>query len=97
MLGATQSTAILDAVKARLQEKYPFPLDDKEGVVIMDGKDEGVYAWITVNYLMNTIRGDSPKGSPSYAVLDLGGASTQIVFEPTFSKESAALEDGETQ
>ncbi|TFY78141.1 hypothetical protein EWM64_g5870 [Hericium alpestre] len=63
----------------------------------MDGKDEGVYAWITGNYLLDTIRADSPRGVPSYAVLDLGGASTQIVFEPKFdsARPDAALEEGE--
>lgn len=84
MLGATESQAILDAVKARLAEAYPFPLSNEDPVVIMDGKDEGVYAWITANYLLNTIRADSPREDQPYAVLDLGGASTQIVFEPQF-------------
>ncbi|CCL99750.1 uncharacterized protein FIBRA_01772 [Fibroporia radiculosa] len=95
LLGADDSAAILTAVRQRLHEKYPFNLQDDDGVVIMDGKDEGVYAWITVNYLMKTIRGDTPAGTPSYAVLDLGGASTQIVFEPTFSKPDSTLEQGE--
>ncbi|TFY69015.1 hypothetical protein EVJ58_g673 [Rhodofomes roseus] len=95
LLGAAESAAILDAVKAHLHTKYLFSLKDEDGVVIMDGKDEGVYAWITANYLLNTIRGDSPAGTPSYAVLDLGGASTQIVFEPIFSKPDSTLEPGE--
>ncbi|KAH9936434.1 nucleoside phosphatase family-domain-containing protein [Fomitopsis serialis] len=95
LLGAAESAAILDAVKAHLHTRYPFSLKDDDGVVIMDGKDEGVYAWITANYLLNTIRGDSPAGTPSYAVLDLGGASTQIVFEPVFGKPDSTLEPGE--
>lgn len=60
----------------------------------MDGSDEGVYAWITANYLLNTIRADSPKDTHSYAVLDLGGASTQIVFEPDFD-DDALFVDGD--
>jgi guanosine-diphosphatase len=99
LLGVRESGAILDAVRARLHDKYPFPLHDADGqgVVIMDGKDEGVYAWITANYLLRTIRADTPAGTPSYAVLDLGGASTQIVFEPTFdkAKPDSRLEEGE--
>ncbi|KZT23410.1 nucleoside phosphatase GDA1/CD39 [Neolentinus lepideus HHB14362 ss-1] len=97
LLGATESQAILDAVKTRLTEAYPFPLFGEEPVVIMDGKDEGVYAWITANYLLNTIRADSPKDGLLYAVLDLGGASTQIVFEPQFdsSKSDSQLEEGD--
>ncbi|TFK52395.1 hypothetical protein OE88DRAFT_1627860 [Heliocybe sulcata] len=96
LLGAAESQAILDAVKARLTREYPFPLFGEDPVAIMDGKDEGVYAWITANYLLNTIRADSPTDVPPYAVLDLGGASTQIVFEPQFdSKPDSKLEEGD--
>lgn len=95
LLGPQQSAEILDAVRRRLEEKYPFSLQDIDSVMIMDGKDEGVYAWITANYLLNTIRSDSPADRTSYAVLDLGGASTQIVFEPWFSKPDSSLEEGE--
>jgi len=67
---------------------------------VMDGKDEGVYAWITVNYLMGTIKdgsSSSSSGARTYAVLDLGGASTQIVFEPDYGKEEeeGKMEEGE--
>lgn len=97
LLGATESEAILDAVKHRLTEKYPFSLPAEDSVVIMDGKDEGVYAWITANYLLSTIRASTPEDTPTYAVLDLGGASTQMVFKPVFNstKPESTLEEGE--
>lgn len=95
LLPGSQSKDILDAVALRINEKYPFKLHEPDGVVIMDGKDEGVYAWITANYLLNTIRANTPANTPTYAVLDLGGGSTQIVFEPTFSQPDSILEDGE--
>ncbi|KAJ8691719.1 Guanosine-diphosphatase [Pleurotus ostreatus] len=95
LLGTTESGAILDAVRDRLHMKYPFVLAEKDGVVVMDGKDEGVYAWITANYLLDTIRADTPTDTPTYAVLDLGGASTQIVFEPKFSQPDSSLVEGE--
>ncbi|KAJ3510248.1 hypothetical protein NLJ89_g4789 [Agrocybe chaxingu] len=95
LLPGSQSADILHAVEDRIHEKYPFKLQEKDGVVIMDGKDEGVYAWITANYLLGTIKGDTPKDTPTYAVLDLGGASTQIVFEPAFSTKHKGLEEGE--
>jgi len=57
ILGEAQSRAILEAVEKRIHDKYPFPLPSSDGVIIMDGKDEGVYAWITTNYLLgNNIR-----------------------------------------
>ncbi|XP_006462921.1 hypothetical protein AGABI2DRAFT_72811 [Agaricus bisporus var. bisporus H97] len=94
LLPGSQSTDILHAVEDRLRRHYPFPLPPKDAVVIMDGKDEGVYAWITSNYLLDTIRATSPTDIPSYAVLDLGGASTQIVFEPALASHGR-LEEGE--
>ncbi|KAI0304320.1 nucleoside phosphatase family-domain-containing protein [Multifurca ochricompacta] len=97
LLGAPQAAEILDAVRERLSTMYPFPLVPEDPVAIMDGRDEGVYAWVTANYLMDTIRADSLKTAVPYAVLDLGGASTQIVFEPVFdsAKSDAALREGE--
>jgi guanosine-diphosphatase len=97
LIGHKQSEDIINAVHQHILDKYPFPFPEKDGVVIMDGKDEGVYAWITVNYLLNTIRGDSPEGSLPYAVLDLGGGSTQIVFEPESGDEKGdeGLQEGE--
>jgi guanosine-diphosphatase len=100
LLGAAQSAEILEAVRRRLSSAYPFPLPSQDPVVIMEGRDEGVFAWVTANYLMDTIRADSPGTAVPYAVLDLGGASTQIVFEPVFDlttspSHEAALEEGE--
>ena len=56
----------------------------------MDGKDEGVYAWITTNYLLGNI-GSSEK-LPTAAVFDLGGRFTQIVFEPEFGNKEQMID-----
>ncbi|KAK4153129.1 nucleoside phosphatase family-domain-containing protein [Chaetomidium leptoderma] len=84
MVGSERSGKILEAVRNRLEKNYPFPVVSQEegGVAIMDGSDEGVYAWVTVNYLLGKIGG--PDHSETAAVFDLGGGSTQIVFQPTF-------------
>jgi len=89
MIGPEMSEKILEAVRTRLETAYPFPVVSKEkgGVEIMDGSDEGVYAWITTNYLLGKIGG--PDETPTAAVFDLGGGSTQIVFQPTFPKSKA--------
>ncbi|KAK3059070.1 Guanosine-diphosphatase [Extremus antarcticus] len=83
-LGKEMSEEILKAVRLRVETVYPFPLvsDELGGVEVMDGKLEGVYAWITTNYLLGKIGG--PDKTPTAAVFDLGGGSTQIVFEPTY-------------
>ena len=46
-----------------------------------------MYAWITANYLLNKI-GAGVTDEDTLAVMDLGGASTQIVFEPRFAADS---------
>lgn len=50
LLGPKQSQEILDEVERWLKTEWPFPVVE-DGVVIMDGRDEGVYAWITINYV----------------------------------------------
>ncbi|KAI8971394.1 nucleoside phosphatase GDA1/CD39 [Pilobolus umbonatus] len=80
LLGDEKSENILRSVYHHLKSHYPFHIvGGQEGVSIMDGRDEGVYAWITVNFLLGNF--DTPS-KHTVAVLDLGGGSTQIVFEP---------------
>ncbi|EHK99981.1 putative guanosine-diphosphatase [Glarea lozoyensis 74030] len=84
LLPPEMGDAILEAVRNRLETKYPFPVVSREenGVAVMEGKDEGVFAWITTNFLLGNIGG--PEKTKTAAVFDLGGGSTQVVFEPTF-------------
>jgi guanosine-diphosphatase len=91
LLGPEMSNKILAAVRTRLETVYPFPVvsEAQGGVEIMGGEDEGVYAWITTNYLLGKIGG--PDHSETAAVFDLGGGSTQIVFEPTFKSPSGGM------
>ncbi len=39
---------------------YPFLYDPEESVAIIDGTDEGMYGWITINYLLDKI-GNKPQ------------------------------------
>jgi Golgi nucleoside diphosphatase len=62
-----------------LFSKYPF-VYGREDVGILDGKFEGIYSWLTLNYAL----GSYEKGSESRVVsLDLGGGSTQVTFVPS--------------
>jgi len=73
--GAAQS--ILDATH-KLFQGYNFQLGRQEtSVFIMDGVDEGKYAWVTVNYLLGRL---GKPASETVGVFDLGGGSTQIAF-----------------
>lgn len=91
-LGEEKSQIILDAVKTHLETNYPFPIVE-DGVVIMPGEEEGVYAWVTANYLLGNI--GTTEETPTVAVFDLGGGSTQIVFEPKWKDSSKQLTPGD--
>ncbi|KAJ7704696.1 nucleoside phosphatase family-domain-containing protein [Mycena olivaceomarginata] len=97
-LPGSQATDILAAVKELLRSGYPFAISEKEGeeaaVSIMGGADEGVFAWVTANYLLGALS-PSSSSKPTYAVLDLGGGSTQIVFAPAANAEAPPLLEGE--
>ncbi|XP_075185596.1 nucleoside diphosphate phosphatase ENTPD5 isoform X1 [Anomaloglossus baeobatrachus] len=75
LLPALQAEALLQEVR-KVFSSSPF-LVPGNSVSIMDGTDEGVLAWITVNYLTGLLDGDRTVG-----ILDLGGGSTQITFLP---------------
>lgn len=97
-VGPNASKEILDRVRSHVKLKYPFSVSDRPGdISVMDGSDEGVYAWITVNYLLERVGSDiDNKKLPTVAVMDLGGASTQIVFEPmSKTKDAIPLADGD--
>nr|XP_030702070.1 ectonucleoside triphosphate diphosphohydrolase 3 isoform X3 [Globicephala melas] len=65
-------------------ESQPFDFRDAQ---IISGQEEGIYGWITANYLMGNFLEKSlwhmwvhPNGKETTGALDLGGASTQISF-----------------
>lgn len=90
LLGKDKSDAILAEVRRHLMDDYPFAVVEGDGVSIMDGKMEGVYAWITTNYLLGNI--GTKDRQATAAVFDLGGGSTQIVFEPEFGDHEKMAE-----
>lgn len=46
----------------------------------MEGTDEGIFSWFTVNFLLE--RFNSHNSGNTVAALDLGGGSTQVTFSP---------------
>ncbi|XP_069465838.1 ectonucleoside triphosphate diphosphohydrolase 2 [Ambystoma mexicanum] len=94
LLDTTSSNHVLEAVSSTLRS-YPF---DFRGAKILSGQDEGVFGWVTANYLLENFvkygwigRWTRPsKGT--LGAMDLGGASTQI----TFATDSA-IEDPENE
>ena len=76
LLGLRQSTALLEAARDTLQAS-PFHFQ-RENVALIDGSSEGLFGWITVNFLLH--RFDPGATEPTVGIMDMGGASTQIVF-----------------
>lgn len=85
LIGATASSAILEAVM-QLFRDFPFHTSESS-VEIMDDDHEGPYGWLTINYLLGSLRphGREPiqceNAVATAAAIDMGGASTQVVFE----------------
>lgn len=80
---------ILESVTSWLRS-HPFLLgpdhdNEKRPVSVMDGSEEAVLAWVTVNFLKKKIGADLKPDEDiaiedTSIVMDLGGGSTQIVY-----------------
>ncbi|XP_069603779.1 ectonucleoside triphosphate diphosphohydrolase 8-like isoform X1 [Ranitomeya imitator] len=91
----TKTQQIFHEVSKTLRE-YPVNF---QGARILDGKEEGSLGWVTVNYLLGTFIRYSyieswfhPKQAQMVGAMDLGGASTQMTFQP-----SGTIEDKSTE
>ena len=73
MLPGDQADNLLAEV-LKLFAQFPFKFS-QDSVSIMDGADEGAFAWVTVNYLLGNL-GKSEQ--ETVGVIDLGGGSTQV-------------------
>lgn len=83
LLPAAQSEAIINEVKKVLQSSG-FQTEntaDEKLIEIMNPMEEGLFAWFTVNYLLDAFKPGKLLWQ-SAASLDLGGGSTQITFAP---------------
>uniref|UniRef100_A0AAY4BYX2 nucleoside diphosphate phosphatase n=1 Tax=Denticeps clupeoides TaxID=299321 RepID=A0AAY4BYX2_9TELE len=82
LLPPKKAQALLDEVEVAFEES-PFFVPDNS-VHIMNGTDEGILAWVTVNFLTGQLQAKTKK---TVGTLDLGGASTQITFLPKFKRK----------
>jgi hypothetical protein len=76
LLGEETQMQILDSVFLTI-ESFPFRCK-REWVSVIDGQEEAVGAWVTVNYLIDKLSAPAA----TVGVLDLGGASTQLSCAP---------------
>ncbi|XP_043836088.1 ectonucleoside triphosphate diphosphohydrolase 2 isoform X1 [Dromiciops gliroides] len=88
------SDSVLSSVTDTLSQ-YPF---DFRGARILSGQDEGVFGWVTANYLLENFIKYGWVGQwirprqGTVGAMDLGGASTQITFETASQTEDPANE-----
>ena len=96
LLTPEKQAHVLSATCEFLRFHSNFKIDDPSSngpcgssVRIITGEEEGLFGWIAVNYLMDGFKGsgDSPL---TYGFLDMGGASTQIAFEPSKEEQKRA-------
>lgn len=80
LLPQQKAEGILNSVR-KLFENSEFVVD-ANAVEIMDGTDEGIYSWFTVNLLLRQL-----SKTNQAAALDLGGGSTQVTFSPADPKQ----------
>mmetsp|Transcript_2169 Transcript_2169/g.6461 ORF Transcript_2169/g.6461 Transcript_2169/m.6461 type:complete len:435 (+) Transcript_2169:340-1644(+) len=89
MLGPELSENILREVRSKLKNSG-FRFDSDNWASILGGNDEGIYSWITVNYLLNRAPSDTA------GTLEMGGGSSQIAFvprEPNLKQECNAASE----
>jgi golgi apyrase len=91
LLSPDKQSAILTATCDFLRFHSHFKLDGPSSkgpcgssVRTISGEDEGLFGWIAVNYLMDGFghAKNDIRDQATYGFLDMGGASTQIAFEP---------------
>ncbi|GAB5580288.1 ectonucleoside triphosphate diphosphohydrolase 8 isoform X3 [Prionailurus iriomotensis] len=94
-LTSPEASANVLAAVTRTLTRYPF---DFRGAHILSGQDEGVFGWVTANYLLENFikygwvgRWFRPRKG-TLGAMDLGGASTQITFETASPAEDPANE-----
>ncbi|KAM6961402.1 ectonucleoside triphosphate diphosphohydrolase 5 [Aplochiton taeniatus] len=81
LLPEEKASTLLKEVRGVFKES-PFFVPNNS-VSIMNGTNEGVLAWVTVNFLTGHLYAQTRK---TVGILDLGGGSTQITFLPKSKK-----------
>ena len=86
LLPPAKADNILNTARETLKKSVFLMVDN--AVEIMDGTDEGILSWFTVNFLLNRLGGHN-----TVAALDLGGGSTQVTFVPNDPSQTPRFAD----
>jgi Golgi nucleoside diphosphatase len=95
LLDPVSREAILNDLRTDIPKKYKF-LVEKDNVQVISGKDEGIYSWISLNYMKHKFDHRMTPQKPvvinlenrkmmtrerTIGMIEMGGASVQIAFE----------------
>jgi Golgi nucleoside diphosphatase len=79
LIPEAESTAVLESVREFLGNKKNSPfLFRQSWARIISGNEEGGFGWIAFNYLKKIIGPKKISGVSPYAVVEMGGASSQV-------------------
>ncbi|XP_078584929.1 ectonucleoside triphosphate diphosphohydrolase 1-like [Branchiostoma floridae x Branchiostoma japonicum] len=82
LLKPADADAIFDQINDLFLNTTFNPFKFERGwAKVISGEEEGVFGWITVNFLKGVF--ESKSDTKTFGALDMGGASTQITFLPT--------------
>lgn len=91
MVGEKAKDEILASVCAELSSSgFLFRC---EWATLLSGTDEGLYGWVTVNYLLDALY-PSTAPVPPVGIIDLGGGSVQVVFASSTGKDLKHMDFG---
>lgn len=106
LLSKSQQDLILDDLRKDIPKEFSF-LFTPGNVQVISGKEEGIYSWVSINYLMGRFDhslAKSPlvevemekdqkrlKRMNTISMMEMGGASTQIAFEITSTEQYNSL------
>ena len=93
-----QRLALLQETCSYLRQDTEFHLSDcARHIRVIPGETEGLYGWLAANYLLGGFDpakdGDGGISQDTYGFLDMGGASTQIVFAPNATEAAEHWDD----
>ena len=88
LLPTNQSQAIISEVLLKLQAS-PFLVTSPNSASVITGQDEGIYAWVSINFLLG--RFQTKNNVNTIPIMEMGGASLQVWLKtdsisPKFSK-----------
>ncbi|KAK6464260.1 nucleoside diphosphatase [Scheffersomyces coipomensis] len=91
LLTPTQQQQILTSICNYITNNSDFYIPEcSSHINVIDGDFEGIYGWLAINSLKGSF--DHPelhnhgKSHYTYGLLDMGGASTQVVFQPNVTE-----------